>query len=292
MNLETNKNGFAVIDKQAGWTSHDVVAKARGIFGTKKVGHSGTLDPPATGVLVLGIGKGTRLLRFLTDLRKEYVATMVLGAETDTLDAEGKVISTSDIRPTYEMLQEVSSSFVGVIKQVPPMVSAVKVDGKRLYEHARQGREIERKPREVVVHKLSITETSESNIFSLNIECGSGTYVRSLVSDIAQAVGSVAHVGTLRRTAVGSFNESHAKLIDRATMIGLTEGLKDYEMIEVSDKLSDRIKVGSVIKTEELSPVDIEGPWAIIDKQQNLLAMYEKFKSGMVKPAVVVPQEN
>ena len=99
-------------------------------------------------------------------------------------------------------------------------------------------------------------------------------------------------MGTLRRTAVGSFNESHAKSIDHATMIGLTEGLKDYEMIEVSDILSDRIKVGSVIRTEELSPVDIEGPWAIVDKQQNLLAMYEKFKSGMVKPAVVVPQEN
>ena len=133
------------------------------------------------------------------------------------------------------------------------MVSAVKVDGKRLYEHARQGREIERKPREVVVHKLSITGDFESNIFSLNIECGSGTYVRSLVSDIAQAVGSVAHVGTLRRTAVGSFNESHAKSIDRATMIGLTEGLKDYEMIEVSDKLSDRIKSDQLLKPKSLA---------------------------------------
>ena len=132
------ENGFAIIDKEAGWTSHDVVARARKLLNIRKIGHSGTLDPPATGVLILGIGKATRLLRFITDLRKEYVATMVIGSETDTLDAEGKVTNTTKIYPTLQELQENALSFIGDIKQVPPMVSAVKIKGKRLYELARE----------------------------------------------------------------------------------------------------------------------------------------------------------
>ena len=137
--------GFAVVDKEAGWTSHDVVAKARGVFGTRKVGHSGTLDPAATGVLVLGVGRGTRLLRFITELEKTYVAEAVLGVETDSLDADGEVTATHDMASvTIEDVQRVAQQFVGDIEQIPPMVSAIKVDGKRLHELAREGKTVER----------------------------------------------------------------------------------------------------------------------------------------------------
>ncbi len=288
----TTKHGFAIVDKETGWTSHDVVAKARGVFGTKKIGHSGTLDPPASGVLILGLGKATRLLRFITDLPKEYEATMVIGAETSTLDADGEVLRRSDHKPSLEELQAISVNFIGVINQIPPMVSAVKVQGKRLYEIAREGKEITRKPRKVKIHELSVSDGPESNVYTLKVKCGSGTYIRSLVSDIAQQAGSLGHVGTLRRTAIGSHNEIEASQVEKAAIIKLTEGLKDYEMIQVDDTLRDRINVGAVVKTEELSPSKPQGPWAIVDSEQNLLAMYENFKTGMLKPAVVLPQES
>ena len=292
MTQTTTKHGFSIVDKETGWTSHDVVAKARGIFGTKKIGHSGTLDPPATGVLILGLGKATRLLRFITDLPKEYEATMVIGTETNTLDAEGEVLRTTNTKPSLEELQAASKNFVGVIKQIPPMVSAVKVQGKRLYEIAREGKEITREPRTVEIHELSISDGPRNNVFTLKVKCGSGTYIRSLVSDIAQQAGSLGHVGTLRRTAIGSHNETDASQIEKAVIIELTEGLKDYEMIQVNDTMKERIKVGAVVRTEELSPVKPEGPWAIVDSGQNLLAMYENFKTGTLKPAVVLSQEN
>ena len=288
----TTKHGFAIIDKETGWTSHDVVAKARGIFGTKKIGHSGTLDPPATGVLILGLGKATRLLRFITDLPKEYEATMVIGAETSTLDAQGEILRRTNNKPSLTELQAISKDFVGVINQIPPMVSAVKVNGKRLYEIAREGKEVTREPRKVKIHELSIADGPQSNVFTLKVKCGSGTYIRSLVADIANKAGSMGHVGTLRRTAIGSHNEIEAAQLEKAVIIKLTEGLKDYEMIQVNDTMRDRIKVGAVLRTEELSPTKVHGPWAIVDSEQNLLAMYENFKNGTLKPAVVLPQEN
>lgn len=288
----TTKHGFVIVDKETGWTSHDVVAKARGIFGTKKIGHSGTLDPPASGVLILGLGKATRLLRFITELPKEYEATMVIGAETSTLDADGEVLRRTNRKPSLKELQSISVNFIGEINQIPPMVSAVKVQGKRLYEIAREGKEITREPRKIKIHELSVSDGPESNVFTLKVKCGSGTYIRSLVSDIAQQAGSLGHVGTLRRTAIGSHNEIEASQVEEAVIIKITEGLKDYEMIQVDDTLRDRVKVGAVLKTEELSPTKPQGPWAIVDTEQNLLAMYENFKTGTLKPAVVLPQEN
>jgi tRNA pseudouridine55 synthase len=171
------------------------------------------------------------------------------------------------------------------------MVSAVKVQGRRLYELAREGKEIHRESRKVIIHELLISASPKSDVFQLKIKCGSGTYVRSLVSDIAQKAGSLAHVGSLRRTAIGSFNELVANKIDGASLIGLTEGLRDYEMIQVDDKMRDRIRVGAVVRVEEFPPLSTDGPWGIVDLNQNLLAMYEKFKNETLKPAVVLSQE-
>src|SRR4051794_33698609 len=197
-------DGLAVVDKPAGWTSHDVVAKARGGFGTKKVGHAGTLDPDATGVLLLGVGKTTRLLRFLLDLPKSYVGEIVLGAETTTLDDSGDVTATYDMSGvTLEQVRAAAARFVGDIEQIPPMVSAVKVDGRRLHELAREGKEVERAPRPVTVYRFDVDRTDDALVYRVEVDCSSGTYIRTLAADVGLALGGGAHLRRLRRTAVG-----------------------------------------------------------------------------------------
>src|SRR4051794_25486619 len=200
-------DGVVAVDKPAGWTSHDVVAKSRGLLGTKKVGHAGTLDPSATGVLVLGVGRATRLLRYLGDLPKAYVGELVLGTETTTLDAEGDVVRTHDMAGvTLDDVRAAAAGFVGPILQVPPMVSAVKVDGKKLYELARAGVEIEREARPVTIHSIAVDEGPEPGVHRLTVSCSGGTYVRVLAADIGTALGGGAHLRALRRTAVGGFD--------------------------------------------------------------------------------------
>ena len=290
--VNLGQSGFVVVDKEPGWTSHDVVARARKKLNTRKVGHSGTLDPPATGILILGVGKATRLLKFITDLPKRYTATMVLGTETTTLDAEGEITNVqSGIGVSLESLQQVATQFVGAILQTPPMVSAVKVDGKRLYEIAREGREIERKPRSVHVHHLSIERTSEKHIYKIHVTCGSGTYIRSLVSDIAQAAGTIAHVGSLRRNSIGSFNDSDANTIEEIKVIGMESGLRDYSQIVVNEADAALIRVGNVFQKNHFDLQGIPEPWAFTDEQGKLLAVYKLHKGGTIKPDVVIPVE-
>ncbi len=290
--VNLGQSGFVVVDKEPGWTSHDVVARARKKLNTRKVGHSGTLDPPATGILILGVGKATRLLKFITDLPKRYTATMVLGTETTTLDAEGEITNVqSSIGVSLESLQQVATQFVGAILQTPPMVSAVKVDGKRLYEIAREGREIERKPRSVHVHHLSIERTSEKHIYKIHVTCGSGTYIRSLVSDIAQAAGTIAHVGSLRRNSIGSFNDSDANTIEEIKVIGMESGLRDYSQIVVNEADAALIRVGNVFQKNHFDLQGIPEPWAFTDEQGKLLAVYKLHKGGTIKPDVVIPVE-
>ncbi len=290
--VNLGQSGFIVVDKEPGWTSHDVVARARKKLNTRKVGHSGTLDPPATGILILGVGKATRLLKFITDLPKRYTATMVLGTETTTLDAEGEITNVqSSIGVSLKSLQQVATQFVGAILQTPPMVSAVKVDGKRLYEIAREGREIERKPRSVHVHHLSIEHTSEKDIYKIHVTCGSGTYIRSLVSDIAQAAGTIAHVGSLRRNSIGSFNDSDANTIEEIKVIGMESGLRDYSQIVVNEADAALIRVGNVFQKNHFDLQGIPEPWAFTDEQGKLLAVYKLHKGGTIKPDVVIPAE-
>ena len=290
--VNSDQSGFIVVDKEPGWTSHDVVARTRKKLNMRKVGHSGTLDPPATGVLILGIGKATRLLKYVTDLPKRYTATMVLGTETTTVDAEGEITNVqSNIGVSLENLQQVATQFVGAILQTPPMVSAVKVDGKRLYEIAREGREIERKPRPVHVHHLSIEHTSEKDIYKIHVTCGSGTYIRSLVSDIAQAAGTIAHVGSLRRNSIGSFNDSDANTIEEIEVIRMESGLSDYSQIVVTEEDAALIRVGNVFQKNHFDLQGIPEPWALTDEQGKLLAVYKLHKGGTIKPDVVIPAD-
>ncbi|MEC9204019.1 MAG: tRNA pseudouridine(55) synthase TruB, partial [Actinomycetota bacterium] len=174
-------DGIVVVDKPAGWTSHDVVARSRKVLGTRKVGHSGTLDPDATGVLVLGVGRATRLLRYLTLLPKRYTATIVLGTETTTLDAAGEVTAVHDMSGVVQDdVWRAARQLTGDIEQVPPMFSAVKVGGRRLHEIAREGGEVERAPRPVTVHRFDVTPTADPQVWKADVECSSGTYVRTL----------------------------------------------------------------------------------------------------------------
>lgn len=284
--------GFAVVDKEAGWTSHDVVAKGRGVFGTRKVGHSGTLDPGATGVLVLGVGRGTRLLRFITDLEKTYVAEAILGVETDSLDADGEVTATHDMsHVTIQDVQQAATAFVGDIKQIPPMVSAIKIDGKRLHELAREGKTVERKPRPVTVHEITVDDAfvdtvDGHSVFRFTTRCGSGTYIRTIAADIGAALGGGAHLRYLRRTAIGHHVDSAAAPIEKATIISLADGLAGYPTVTLDDETVGRVRNGQRL-SQDMLPGD--GPWVLLDDGGAVVAVHERVEDGRIKPAVVIP---
>ena len=283
--------GLAVIDKETGWTSHDVVAKARGVFGTRKVGHAGTLDPGATGVLLLGVGRATRLLRFITPLPKQYVGELILGAETTTLDAEGEITAVYDMSAvTPEQVSEAASGFVGDIMQVPPMVSAIKIGGRRLHELAREGVEVEREPRPVTVHKLGVAPTDpDAGVYRIEVTCSSGTYIRSLAADIGTALGGGGHLRALRRLAIGSFAIDEARPVSAPSLLSMAEALRDYPAVSVDELLGQRVSSGQVMAIDELAAKG-DGPWAVLGPQGQLLAVYKPHTPGMVKPEVVIPQ--
>lgn len=215
MTTTTITSGFLLVDKPRGWTSHDVVAKVRNLAGGK-VGHAGTLDPMATGLLVLGLGQSTRLLRFVQSFPKTYEATAVFGVATDSLDADGAILDRTPLPVTEEDLANVIGRFTGKIHQVPPMVSARKVEGRRLYELAREGRIVEREARPIDIYDLEILDIAPSDYpeVRFRVMCSTGTYVRTLADDMARALGGRAHLSALRRTRNGSLHIVDASSIE------------------------------------------------------------------------------
>ena len=202
-------NGILVIDKSAGWTSQDVAAKLRGVFHERRVGHGGTLDPMATGVLPIFIGRATRAAEFLESAEKEYVAGLRLGVVTDTQDTSGNILETHPAAVTREEVQAALRQFLGPIEQIPPMYSAIKINGQKLYELARRGQEIERKPRSITIHELELLEGADAD-YLLRVRCSKGTYVRTLCHDLGRALGCGGCMSSLRRTRAGSFTLSQA----------------------------------------------------------------------------------
>ena len=280
-------DGLVVVDKEAGWTSHDVVAKLRGILKTKKVGHSGTLDPDATGVLLIGVGRATRLLRFLTALPKTYTGEVVFGVSTSTLDASGDVAATYDMAVTPDEVRRAATTLTGDILQVPPMVSAKQVGGKRLHDLARQGIEVEREPAPVTVHRFDVEPTNDPLVYRIEVMCSSGTYIRSLAADLGTTLGGGAHLRNLRRSAIGSFTAHDAHRIDDVTdalILSPAVAMRDYPTI-VADR--ELLGSGKVLARSHLK-VDGEGPWAVLDDAGELLAVYEHYRDDMVKPAVMI----
>jgi len=285
-------HGVAVVDKPAGWTSHDVVARSRGLLGTRKVGHAGTLDPDATGVLVLGVGKATRLLRYLSPLGKAYEAEIALGVETTTLDAAGEVTATHDMAGvTVDDARRVAADHLtGDILQVPPMVSALKVDGRRLHELAREGIEVEREARPVTVHSFVIDEVpGRPDRLRARVECSSGTYVRTLAADLGRLLGGGAHLARLRRTSVGPFTLADAVALDDLDpdrLLPVSAAVRGLAAVTVDDEVAALVAHGRVLDRSRLG-VDGDGPWAVLGPDGTLLATYVAHRGDDVKPEVV-----
>jgi tRNA pseudouridine55 synthase len=211
----TTPNGLLLVDKAAGLTSHDVVAQVRKVLQESRVGHAGTLDPMATGLLVLGVGASTRLLRFAQSEVKRYVGTVRLGVATDSLDAQGSVVDQQPVPTlTTEQMTAVAATMLGPQQQVPPMVSALKVNGRRLHELARQGVHVERDARDITISEFSLVATEDPASWDFEVECTVGTYVRVLLSDLAQALGTVGHLSALRRISSGRHHVDQATTLD------------------------------------------------------------------------------
>jgi len=283
-----------VVDKEPGWTSHDVVARCRRLFGQRRVGHAGTLDPDATGVLLVGLGRATRLLRFASALGKSYAGEVVLGVATSTLDASGSVVSRHDMASvTLDDVQMAATALTGRIAQIPPMVSAVRVGGRRLYELEREGIEVERAARPVTVTRFDVAALDEPGVYRVEVDCSSGTYVRVLAADLGESLGGGAHLRALRRVSVGSFTLDDARPlaeVDPSVVRAPGELVRDYPSATIEGELELAVRHGKVLDRSDLG-VAGEGPWAIFG-EAGLLAMYETTSSERAKPAVVMLPAN
>lgn len=232
-------DGVIIINKQKNFTSHDVVNVIRKKLNTKKVGHTGTLDPNATGVLPILVGKATKISKYLIEHDKTYIATIKLGEKTDTGDNEGQVIE-EKLVPTdlkKEDINNVLQSFLGKQKQVPPMYSAIKINGKKLYEYAREGKEVKIEAREIEIYKIQLLEYKNSKI-KFEVECSKGTYIRTLCEDIAKKLGTVGYMEELQRTKVNNFKIGDSVLLDDITLENVKENLiKTEEVFKEKDKI-------------------------------------------------------
>ena len=246
-------NGILLVDKPQDWTSHDVVAKLRGVFGERRIGHSGTLDPLATGLLVVFLGKATKAVEFSEAAEKEYLAHLRLGIETDTQDITGTVLRTSSEIPDRAVLESVLPRFCGEIRQIPPMYSAIKVNGKKLYEIARRGGEVERQPRVIFLRELSLLG-EENGEFILRVRCSKGTYIRTLCHDIGQMLGCGGVMTALRRTRVGSYDVRDAHTVSalsemerddaESLLLPLDSVFSDLKAVTLSDMNEAHCKNG------------------------------------------------
>lgn len=284
-------DGLVVVDKPAGWTSHDAVARCRKVFGQRRVGHAGTLDPGATGVLVVGLGRATRLLRFVTDLPKSYVGEVVLGVATTTLDDAGDVTGRWDMGGVgLHDVRAAATTLVGEIDQVPPMVSALKVGGRRLHDLARAGVEVERAPRRVTVRRFDVEPGPEAGVFRIEVDCSSGTYVRTLAADVGTALGGGAHLRRLRRTAIGPFAAEEAVALDAVgpgAVLPPAAAVRHLAPAVVAPEVAAAVATGKVLDLADLG-VSGDGPWAVLDAAGTLLAVYEGHGHGRAKPSVVL----
>jgi tRNA pseudouridine55 synthase len=282
-------DGLLVIDKPSGPTSHDIVAKVRRVTGVKRVGHAGTLDPLATGVVVVGIGRATRLLRYVQDSAKEYVARVRFGIATDSLDADGSEVWRQPMPITEEQVAGVLMDFRGRIEQTPPMVSAIQIGGRRLHEMARAGEEVERQPRPVEIYRIEVAGFEEGDfpLATIAVECSKGTYVRVLADDIAKALGGRAHLEGLRRTRVGTFGLDHALTVEdldrwESSLLPLSAAVGAMPRLVVDSEQRLRTLHGRTLEA-----AGMEGPIAVVDPAGDLVAVYVAGE-GIARAEVVI----
>lgn len=246
-------SGIILVDKPQDWTSHDVVAKLRGILKERRIGHSGTLDPMATGLLTVFVGRATRAVQFAENDRKRYIAGMRTGFATDTQDITGTVISETGIFPTEAELLNVLPSFEGDIMQLPPMYSAVKIGGKKLYELARRGESVEREPRGINISRIELLGR-EGDDFILDVSCSKGTYIRTLCNDIGENLGCLACLSSLRRIEAGAFSVADAHSIDEIAqspqdyILPVDTLFSELPRLYISVKAAEKLKCGGTLK--------------------------------------------
>jgi tRNA pseudouridine55 synthase len=277
-------SGLLLVDKPHGITSHDAVSRVRRSLGIRKVGHSGTLDPLATGLLVMGVGRGTRLLRFLSEFPKLYEGTGVLGVETTTLDAEGDVVREAPVAVTEPELRAAVASFVGDIEQAPPAYSAVKVGGERSYKAARRGEAVDSPPRRVHVYAFNVRRFDPPR-FDFRVRCSGGTYVRSLVADVGHALECGAHVTALRRTAVGPFGVEEARPPDDpGPLLPLERAVEHLAAVTLHEEEARVAAHGSI-----LGPAGIEGPYRALAPDGRLVGIYRDEGTKAVPEVILSP---
>lgn len=267
-------NGILLLNKEIGYSSFQYINKAKRIIGASKVGHSGTLDPFASGLLIVTVNKATKVNQFIESLNKEYIATLKLGIKTDTLDLEGNVIANKDVPElNEELIISTLNKFKGKIKQIPPMYSAIKVDGKRLYDLAREGKEIERKEREIEIYDIELLSFNKDEI-TFRVSCSKGTYIRTLGEQISEELNTYGHLISLTRTKVGNFNLKDAyKLdeLDNFKLIDTIDALSHFKKLKLNDTMIQRVKNGHKLKFN----IE-EDEVLIVDEKNDIIAIYEK----------------
>ncbi|MDM7832726.1 tRNA pseudouridine(55) synthase TruB [Cellulomonas edaphi] len=295
----TAPDGLVVVDKPHGWTSHDVVARMRRLAGTKKVGHAGTLDPMATGVLVIGIGRATRLLTYVVGADKEYLATIRLGVTTTTEDAEGELVAVRDAsRVTRDAVVVATLPLTGVIRQVPSAVSAIKVDGQRAYARVRAGEQVELAAREVTIAALDVLDVRSAAVdgtavldVDVRVVCSSGTYVRAIARDLGEALGVGGHLTVLRRTRVGGYSLTAASTLDELAatpddvplaVLSLADAARaTFPVRELTEPEARALSYGQAIVAD-----GVRGTTAAIGPDGTLVALVEAH-GPHAKPALV-----
>lgn len=283
-------NGIININKPKGFTSHDVVAKLREILSVKRIGHTGTLDPDAVGVLPICVGRATKVADILTGAEKEYVAEVTLGAETDTQDSSGTVINSAEVNVSKDDIVEAVKSFEGEITQIPPMYSAIKQDGKKLYELAREGREVERKPRKIEIKEIEVIDFDlGNNKFTMRVACSKGTYIRTLCQDIGRKLGCYGHTSYLERTKSGRFTIDNAYTIekiekamesdDKSFLLPVDKVFEEFPPLYLSERKADKMCNGVRVRTSGITDGAI---YRVYDEKQNFLTISQA-ENGVLK---------
>ena len=283
-------NGVININKPVAMTSFDVIAILRKTLNMKRIGHTGTLDPDATGVLPVCIGKGTKLVEMLTANDKQYVAEVKLGIVTDTQDISGNILKTSDVCVDFDDIKKVALEFTGEQEQIPPMYSAIKIDGKKLYELARDGKTVDRKPRKINIQNITVYDyNSECNTFKMKVDCSKGTYIRTLANDIGEKLGCGATLSALNRTKSGRFSIESAYTLeqiknmteknDYSFITPVDEVMCEYKKIVLAENNAFRLKNGV---TFDVSGLNIGETYRIYDESKNFLAIAEKDNTRLV----------
>jgi tRNA pseudouridine55 synthase len=294
----TTNNGLLLVDKPSGLTSHDVVARIRKVMNERRVGHAGTLDPMATGLLVIAVGPSTRLLRFAQSEVKRYRGTVKLGIATDSLDADGEVVEERSVPAvSNDAMQSLANEMLGPQRQTPPMVSAIKVGGRRLHELARQGIEVEREPRDITVSDFKVNSTVDPSVWEFDVECTVGTYVRVLLGDLAQKAGTVGHLTSLRRISSGRHHVDDAIPLDDLEALvvaggspfqaplAFVEALEHATLDEDQERrmrMGQQIEIDATFQSAEIVAINQHGSFAAILRRRG-----EKWK-----PEVVLPVES